>query len=234
MLRSNILLTFLCSNLFLKYTPLPIGQWLLSIEDTHHPGCMPLRFMFFTAFTVFDFLFVLRLPGAQSALCWCRGTRVCFVSPFTDHKTKKMKKIIIFLIFTGSTFATVAQQKAGKNDSTKHVTLYTCSMHPGVSTDKPGKCSVCGMALNRSPKELLKTDVSRVYSCPIHAEVLAKKPGHCSKCGATLNLSVKEKMKADVVKLYTCAMYPDIVSDKPGKCSKCGMELTASNEEHKH
>ena len=34
--------------------------------------------------------------------------------------------------------------KNEKNDATK---TYTCSMHPEVKLDKPGKCPKCGMEL---------------------------------------------------------------------------------------
>ena len=29
--------------------------------------------------------------------------------------------------------------------------IYKCPMHPDVTSDKPGKCSVCGMNLEKSP-----------------------------------------------------------------------------------
>ena len=144
-----------------------------------------------------------------------------------------MKKIIfLFVAFTIS-FATFAQEKAGKKDTAQHIILYACAMHPGVSTDKPGKCPLCNMDLTRSKKELLKSEVTKAYTCPVHADVLSDKGGKCSKCGTQLNLSLKEKMKAEVVGLYKCTMHPDVASDKPGKCSKCGMDLTATKEKSK-
>lgn len=30
---------------------------------------------------------------------------------------------------------------------------FTCVMHPQVSETKPGKCSICGMTLEKKPKE---------------------------------------------------------------------------------
>lgn len=30
---------------------------------------------------------------------------------------------------------------------------YTCVMHPQVAEPKPGKCPICGMALDKKPKE---------------------------------------------------------------------------------
>ena len=62
-----------------------------------------------------------------------------------------MKKLIVLLVAVTAGFATFAQ--AGKNkmtianaDTALHA-KYTCSMHPEVVSDKPGKCPKCGMDL---------------------------------------------------------------------------------------
>jgi transcription initiation factor IIE alpha subunit len=34
-----------------------------------------------------------------------------------------------------------------KKEHMKMGEMYTCPMHPDVTSDKPGKCSKCGMAL---------------------------------------------------------------------------------------
>ena len=137
-----------------------------------------------------------------------------------------MKTLFILgTIFFISSSRTFAQDKAGKKDTTTHINLYACPMHPGIVTAKPGKCPLCGMDLNLSQKEVLKSQVTKIYMCPVHANVVSDKPGKCPKCGTPLNLSLKEKMKSDVAALYTCSMHPDVTSDKPGKCPKCGMTL---------
>ncbi len=58
-----------------------------------------------------------------------------------------MKKIIVLTaaLFITS-LAIFAQQKTGKKDTTSQIT-YTCPMHPEVTSNKPGKCPKCGMAL---------------------------------------------------------------------------------------
>jgi len=138
-----------------------------------------------------------------------------------------MKKIILLTVASVMALAAMnAQEKAGKKDTIAHISLYSCPMHAGVSTDKPGKCPYCGMDLNLSRKELLKTDVTKAYTCPIHADEINDKPGKCPKCGTQLNLSLKEKMKAEVAKVYSCSMHPDVTSKEPGKCPNCGMALT--------
>ena len=140
-----------------------------------------------------------------------------------------MKKIILLAITIFITSAALfGQEKAGKKDTGKHVTLYSyaCSMHPNFISDKPGKCPQCGMDLTHlSSKEQMKRKVTKTYTCPIDADVVSTQPGKCPRCGKDLILSPKEKMKAEVVKLYACPMHPDQVSDKAGKCPKCGMEM---------
>ena len=144
-----------------------------------------------------------------------------------------MKKLITLLIMAAATFTSFAQEKAGRKDTTQHVTLYSyaCPMHPNFISDKPGKCPKCGMDMALSKKEQFKRDVAKIYTCPVHAEVLSTEPGKCPKCNKDLTLSLKEQLKAEVVKLYTCPMHPGVASEKPGKCPTCGMELVEKKPE---
>jgi len=59
-----------------------------------------------------------------------------------------MKQLLFLTIalFIGS-YSLIAQTKAGKTDTTKHTTYYTCSMHSDIVSDKPGKCPKCGMEM---------------------------------------------------------------------------------------
>lgn len=137
-----------------------------------------------------------------------------------------MKKIIALTVavFIASS-GLLAQNKAGKIDTTQHTAFYTCSMHPDVSKHEPGKCPKCGMELNLSSKEEMKATQSKNYTCPIHVNVTSKDHGTCPKCGRKLALSAKEQMKAEVTKIYTCPMHPSVALDKEGNCPKCGMTL---------
>ena len=59
-----------------------------------------------------------------------------------------MIAIAILLAATTTTFAQVKQDSTHK--TTHHTTVakkYTCTMHPEVVSDKPGKCPKCGMDL---------------------------------------------------------------------------------------
>ena len=57
--------------------------------------------------------------------------------------------------------------------------LYTCPMHPEVTSDQPGRCPECGM-------KLLATATATVYACPMHPEVTSDQPGRCPQCGMKL------------------------------------------------
>lgn len=124
-----------------------------------------------------------------------------------------------------------AQSKAGKTDTTKHFALYTCSMHPNITSDKPGNCPLCGMKLNTSAKEQMKGAVVKNYTCPMHTAIVKHDPGKCPKCGKQLTqLSAKEQMKTQIVKRYTCPMHPEVALDKEGKCPKCGTALVEKKQ----
>ena len=148
-------------------------------------------------------------------------------------KTIKMLMMAALTILSVSVFA---QGKAGKKDTLNHTKFYTCVMHDSIAMKKPGNCPVCGMKLERSKKEQMKTEVTKNYSCPMHADVTSASPGKCTKCGMNLTLSAKEKMKAEVVKAYSCPMKceGDKTYDKAGKCPKCGMDLTEKKEDPNH
>ena len=126
--------------------------------------------------------------------------------------------------------ALIAQNKAGKVDTTQHLKLYACPKHPDVHSPEPGKCPKCNMDLTLSTKEQMKAGVTKTYTCPVHLTVKSHDPGKCPQCGRKLNLSTKEQMKAEVMKTYTCPMHPEVALDKEGKCPKCGKELVEKKQ----
>ena len=128
-------------------------------------------------------------------------------------------------VLTIMSVSVVAQQKANKTDTTIHPKFYTCTMHPDIVIDKPGKCPKCGMDLVLSGKEEMKNRVTKNYHCPVHIDIVSGHAGKCPQCGKKMLLSKKEQMKAQVMKIYTCPMHSDVASDKPGKCPKCGMDM---------
>ena len=74
---------------------------------------------------------------------------------------------------------------AAHDDVTPPTTAkYFCPMCPGVESDKPGDCPMCGMALERNPA--WKATTTTIYTCPMHPEVVQDHPGDCPKCGMAL------------------------------------------------
>ncbi|MDO3641476.1 heavy metal-binding domain-containing protein [Mucilaginibacter sp. L3T2-6] len=65
---------------------------------------------------------------------------------------KKVTLMAIAILFSGaSVFAANSSTMTSDTTKTKKVkpakVQYTCSMHPEVLSDKPGKCPKCGMEL---------------------------------------------------------------------------------------
>lgn len=66
--------------------------------------------------------------------------------------------------------------------SDERTAKYICPMCPGVASDVPDSCPMCGMALERNPATLTAVD----YTCPMHPEVVREAPGTCPECGMAL------------------------------------------------
>jgi RND family efflux transporter MFP subunit len=79
---------------------------------------------------------------------------------------------------------------------------YTCPMHPGVVSDRPGECPRCGMAL--------QIDTTAAA---------AAKP--------TVDASGKPAADGDAsdIEFWTCTMHPSVHETGPGRCPICNMDL---------
>ncbi len=64
-------------------------------------------------------------------------------------KTKTILIIALTVVVGGSVLWLAPQGSwAADTKSASHrILYYTCPMHPSVKSDKPGDCSICGMAL---------------------------------------------------------------------------------------
>ena len=142
-----------------------------------------------------------------------------------------MKKYCLIIVALFFSFGVLAQNKAGKVDSTKHELFYSCPKHSDITKHEAGKCPKCGMELNLSPKEINKANTVKNYTCPVHLDVTSNHAGKCSKCGRKLNLSAKEQMKSEVVKSFSCESHPEVSMDKQGKCPKCNKTLVEKNKQ---
>jgi len=73
------------------------------------------------------------------------------------------------------------QQKKEMPTKKGTMEMYTCTMHPIILSDKPGKCPVCKMDLVK--KEMsTKAMAKLVYTCSMHLLVKSAKPGKCPIC----------------------------------------------------
>jgi hypothetical protein len=80
---------------------------------------------------------------------------------------KAKKAFFAFAIAVLFTSVANAQSKPSSHPSTKQQdTLYTCTMHPEVVSNKPGKCPKCGMDLVVK-KNATKADPA-MHKKPVH------------------------------------------------------------------
>lgn len=94
---------------------------------------------------------------------------------------KKIKLLLMaaFTIVCITVFANENTALKNLQNQTEQ-TKYSCPMHADVISDKPGKCTKCGMALKAQTKP------AKTFICPMHADVTSDKPGKCTKCGMAL------------------------------------------------
>src|SRR5438270_12941137 len=65
----------------------------------------------------------------------------------SKHKETKMKSITLKFIVLAALFITPACSKSSNSTKPPDVDYYTCTMHPSVHAEAPGKCPICGMDL---------------------------------------------------------------------------------------
>jgi ssDNA-binding Zn-finger/Zn-ribbon topoisomerase 1 len=106
--------------------------------------------------------------------------------------TKLVVAVAISLFSIGSLMA--QDHDHSKMDHSKmekqNKVTYTCSMHPKVTSDKPGDCPKCGMKL---VEKKMDKKMSKAYACSMKCEgdKTYAKAGDCPKCGMKL---VEKKM----------------------------------------
>jgi len=78
------------------------------------------------------------------------------------------------------TLAFVAEMDMGEPEvGAGEALVYTCPMHPEVSSEDPGRCPACGM-------KLIAQAAPTGYVCPMHPEVTSETPDRCPQCGMKL------------------------------------------------
>lgn len=108
-----------------------------------------------------------------------------------------MKKVIVTLTVAGAfALGSIMLEGCGRSnkghaegENHEHMemsakTMYTCSMHPDIKSDKPGDCPKCGMKLIKAEDKL--DNIAKVFTCPMHPEIISDKVENCPKCGMAL------------------------------------------------
>jgi Cu(I)/Ag(I) efflux system membrane fusion protein len=119
--------------------------------------------------------------------------------------------------------ASVMEMPASPSDQSvqhthKAATIYQCPMHPEETSDKPGRCSICGMFLQPqepSADSAAQDTGTRQKDEPSTPQAMVHEHDHDHEPAA----------------LYRCPMHPDEASGQPGRCSICGMYLVAAASE---
>lgn len=83
---------------------------------------------------------------------------------------------------------------------------YTCPMDPEIISDKPGRCPICGMYLEKVVDSTASHYENIVYetgyTCPMHPQIHSDTAGACPICGMPLE-KVKSPQEARSVSLNT-------------------------------
>jgi len=92
------------------------------------------------------------------------------------------------MVFAQDTTKIVKKQTVKSNmEMQKDSVYYTCTMHPEVRMESPGKCPKCGMELVKTTVKagtnVKKGEGLTSYTCPKHPEITSDVPGKCPKCG---------------------------------------------------
>ena len=78
--------------------------------------------------------------------------------------------------------AGAAHDASSKHAAAANSAAYICPMCPGVGSETPAPCPMCGMALEPAAPLVARTE----YTCPMHPEVVREEPGDCPICGMAL------------------------------------------------
>ncbi len=137
-------------------------------------------------------------------------------------KTKIFMIALVMGLFTATTAQAQHKMTSDSKSETMTKEMYVCPMHADEKSEKPGKCSQCGMDMKKM--EMKKDNMK-----------------HGNMNHSNMKGSHKESMSSDMAKGYMCPMKceGDKTYDKAGKCPKCGMELEKvegkkESKEHKH
>ena len=103
---------------------------------------------------------------------------------------------------------------------------YACPMHPWVTSEHPGECEICDMALEPTHSDIIASEAEGKWVCPMHPEEQSDEFGECSICGMDLVERAEVSTLTETIATgWVCPMHPEVQSDEFGECSICGMDL---------
>jgi Cu(I)/Ag(I) efflux system membrane fusion protein len=98
-----------------------------------------------------------------------------------------MKTFLFFLLISLPLGAARADDAAGPG----HAVLYQCAMHPWIKSDKPGKCTICGMDLVLAPAGgAAVADANLVVLSPASASVVGVRTAEVKRASLVRTLRV--------------------------------------------
>jgi hypothetical protein len=122
-----------------------------------------------------------------------------------------MDRLIVLTILVAFSFFTACSKdskepKSHQHKHEKQKSYYTCSMHPQIKEDKPGKCPICHMNLTKieidndsSDLEIASKIEKDVWQCKNFPDVTSEKEDVCPMDGTPMVKRKKENNAAKVV-----------------------------------
>lgn len=92
--------------------------------------------------------------------------------------------MILFAIVASLNINAQTTQKTDSIQLSKSDTIYSCSSHPNIKSDKAGNCPNCSSKLIKKHQHLEKSKDG--YSCSMHPDKKSTTPGKCPTCGMKL------------------------------------------------
>ncbi|MCB9092383.1 MAG: efflux RND transporter periplasmic adaptor subunit [Halobacteriovoraceae bacterium] len=118
---------------------------------------------------------------------------------------------LIFILMTSLLIGCSFSSEEQKSKDEKVMSYYTCSMHPQIREDKPGKCPICHMNLtkvemdmdehNESHTKHLNHKEKSVWYCKSDPEVTSDVPGSCPLDDTPMLLKESHKAKEAIAKV---------------------------------
>lgn len=106
---------------------------------------------------------------------------------------------------------------------------YVCPMHPEVRRGEPGRCPLCGMALQLEGSQGRPGNGGDGHHAhPSHAATPEPGPAygaHSAHAGHAPSAAKAAPPPAASGAVYVCPMHPEVRRDAPGHCPICGMAL---------